>query len=127
MPHITETIDQRFDDPERASELAKMLNLRWTEIEQGADGPLYGHGTEYQADGGCWAVLTDDEADTAWNESLESYLDECVLEALPEIAQQYFDRESWKRNARMDGRGHSLSGYDGEERDAGEYVVFRSN
>ena len=27
----------------------------------------------------------------------------------------YFDDEKWKRDARFDGRGHSLSSYDGAE------------
>ena len=27
----------------------------------------------------------------------------------------YFDEEKWKRDARYDGRGHSLSSYDGAE------------
>lgn len=64
---------------------------------------------------GDWLVVTDDEADELWNASLESYLDDCVLAALPEIARNYFDREAWKKDARIDGRAQSLATYDGDE------------
>lgn len=85
----------------------------------------FSHGsTEYM-------VLTDDEADEAWDESLQSYLDECVLPELPETARRYFDEDAWKEDAKMDGRGHSLSGYDGNESEviiADEvYYIFRTN
>lgn len=78
-----------------------------------------------------WLVLTDEEADEEWDRQLESYLDECVLYSLPELAQTYFDRESWKRDARMDGRGHAVSGYDGHEYEEvvndTSYYIFRIN
>ena len=75
--------------------------------------------------------MTEDEANQAWDESLDSYLDDCVLPELPKVAQQYFDRDSWKRDARHDGRGHSLSSYDGEDNEVkvdGEYLyIYRTN
>lgn len=74
-----------------------------------------------------YLVLTEDEAEEAWDEELERYLDECVLPELSETAQAYFDRESWKRDARHDGRGHALSGYDGNECDSEGFVLFRIN
>jgi len=58
---------------------------------------------------------TDSEMDEAWDESLQSYLDECVLPDLPEQMQQYFDEEKWKTDALQDGRAHSLNRYDGGE------------
>jgi hypothetical protein len=76
-------------------------------------------------------VLTDDEADDAWDESLDNYIDECILPELPDFAANYFDEERWKRDARIDGRGHSLSLYDGAENDVefnGEtYYIYRTN
>ncbi len=62
-----------------------------------------------------WAVLTDSEADTAWEASLDSYLDECVLPELHGAVRCYFDEEAWKRDARHDGRGHAINSYDGDE------------
>ena len=79
---------------------------------------IYGvHNTEdYQDDyTHNYMILTDDEADEKWEESLDSYLDECVYPELPETTKRYFDDEAWKRDARYDGRGHSLSTYDGNE------------
>ena len=61
------------------------------------------------------AVLTDSEADIEWDQSLESHLEECIYPELPENMRFYFDDEKWKKDARMDGRGHSLSCYDGNE------------
>jgi hypothetical protein len=64
---------------------------------------------------GEYMLLTDDEADIKWKECLESYLEECVLAELPETAQMYFDRDRWMDDAKVDGRGHSISSYDGCE------------
>jgi len=39
-----------------------------------------------------------------------------------------FDEETWKRDARHDGRGHALASYDGDEIDLADgYVAFRIN
>lgn len=80
---------------------------------------------------GEYRVLTDDEADTAWDEYLDSYLDDCILSELKGPLAQYFDRDAWKRDARHDGRGHCLSSYDGEEHEIkvdGEwFYIYRTN
>lgn len=65
---------------------------------------------------GEYRVLTSDEADEAWEESLDSYIDDCIMPELGDkTLAQYFDRDAWKRDARHDGRGHCLSSYDGDE------------
>lgn len=78
-----------------------------------------------------YRVLTDEEADEAWEESLDSYIDECILPGLPKQFQQYFDTKKWKSDAKMDGRGHSLNYYDGEEYDeevnGTTYYIYRTN
>ena len=58
-----------------------------------------------------YLVLTDEEANDKWDESLDSYLDEILHKYL----QRYFDCEAWKSDARNDGRGHYLAAYDGDE------------
>lgn len=64
-----------------------------------------------------YLVLTDDEADQMWDEYLENYIDDCILPELPEQYRCYFDNESFKDDARTDGRGHSLASYDGVEKE----------
>ena len=77
----------------------------------------------------CYLVYTDDEANEAWEEALDHYLDDCVLPELPESAQQYFNIDDWKSDAKYDGRGHSLSMYDGEEHEVTikgtDYYIYR--
>lgn len=84
-----------------------------------------------ESEPGEYRVLTSDEADEAWEESLESYIDECILPECPEPVRSYFDREAWKHDAKHDGRGHCLSSYDGEEHEVkidGEwYYIYRVN
>jgi hypothetical protein len=86
-----------------------------------------------------YLVLTDSEADEKWEESLDSYIEECITPEIDKLSEgagnlSYyitFDEETWKRDARMDGRGHSLSSYDGcenEETVEGEtFYIYRTN
>lgn len=78
-----------------------------------------------------YMVLTDEEANQKWEESLDSYLEDIVYPELPEYLRNYFDEEKWKYDARMDGRGHSLSPYDGNESEEtveGEtFYIYRTN
>lgn len=80
----------------------------------------------YEVEGGEVLVVTESERDERWDENLESYIDECILPELPEMAQQYFDYEKWKRDARFDGAGHCLSHYDGVEHEYkfGEHWIY---
>jgi hypothetical protein len=68
----------------------------------------------FEVGGREYLVLDDSERDSRWDESLESYLDECGVEGADS---SYFDRERWKKDARMDGAGHTLASYDGDERE----------
>lgn len=78
-----------------------------------------------------YMVCTEDEANEKWEESLDNYLEECVYPDLPENMKNYFDDEAWKRDAKCDGRGHSLSSYDGCENEIninGEwFFIYRIN
>jgi hypothetical protein len=78
-----------------------------------------------------YMVLDEDEKESRWDDSLESYLDDCGVEGADS---PYFDREAWKRDARMDGAGQSLSAYDGAEHEfccpdggRGWFHIFRTN
>ncbi len=80
-------------------------------------------------DDGEYLVVTDDEADELWDQDLENYIDDCL--EIPTAMEGYFDREAWKKDARSDGRAHSLSRYDGneDEAEAGnyEFYIYRVN
>lgn len=100
---------------------ADWVNENRTEVEElGED--------DYSVD---YRVLTDDEANQAWEESLDSYIEECIQPELDRINEGQgnlsyyikFDEETWKRYAKMDGRGRSLSSYDGHEH---EETVFNT-
>lgn len=104
-------------DKEHARDHRDTLREAW-QVMAGEATEIKDRRTDEETNSGEYMVLTDDEADRAWDESLDSYLDECVLGELPEMARNYFDREKWKDDAKLDGRGHSLSGYDSEENEA---------
>lgn len=94
---------------------------------------LFGYGVTIEYGRATYAVLTDDEADGACDNALDAYLDECILPELPELAQQYFDRDAWKADAMHDGRGHWLAGYDSNEDEAVDpatgtrFYIYRIN
>ena len=92
-------------------EQAKMLALMM-HLGEDVNATEIGEYDRYDSD---YLVLTDDEANEEWEASLDNYLEECIYPELPDNMRYYFDEEKWKRDARYDGRGHSLSSYDGNE------------
>ena len=95
-------IEEESFDPKEAIEVTRD-NTDEEDIERNDD-----LGLKYDI-----TVYTDSEADEEWDLSLDSYIDDCL--EIPKEIEYYFDRDKWKDDARMDGRGHSLSYYDGEE------------
>lgn len=118
-----------FMNPERVLALAKELDLTLEEalndISEESDGETFTYSNQE------YLVLTDDEADTKNDESIDNYIDECILPEIPERYQFYFDDEKFKRDARMDGRGSNLAGYDGAEESQNvndtTYYIYRTN
>ena len=81
-----------------------------------------------------YSVGTDDEADSAWDAELDNYIEECITPEIKKLEvgnlSSYikFDEEMWKRDAKMDGRGHFLASYDGDEIELnGGFYAFRLN
>jgi hypothetical protein len=109
---------KEFNKPERVEALAKHLECCPSTIEEVSDNNYTGQGKEF-------LVLTDGEADDLQDEYFENYIDDCL--DIPEKMVNYFDREAWKRDAKADGRGRSLSSYDGEENYQGEFFIYRVN
>ena len=100
-----------------------LVALAWGRKNDGQDciGPediILDEGYEVRILAETYRVLTEEEKDEAWEEALESYGSECV----EGFNGPYFDREKWKRDARLDGAGNLLSPYDGNEH---EYCVSR--
>jgi len=96
------------DEPAKVKALSEWLECDPSDITEEDSNRFGAHGRDY-------LVVDDDEADELWDESLESYIDECI--EIPENMKFYFDRDRWKKDARVDGRGHSLGRYDGNEND----------
>jgi hypothetical protein len=50
---------------------------------------------------------------------------------MPKSIQNYFDKEEFIKDAKFDGRGHSLSAYDGNEQEQTvndvTYYIYRQN
>ncbi len=80
--------------------------------------------TVLDAESGLFAIGSDEEADDAWVRGMESYFDECVLPEVPDHLQSYIDEDKWMDDAKMDGRGHVLSTYDGTETQIEDLVLF---
>lgn len=109
--------------------LAKHLGCKQKEIQQSSyDENIFETG-DYEE----YLVVTDDEADQLWDEDLDHYIEEIIYPQFDSISlsDRYFDEETWKEDARQDGRGQSLSGYDGLEHsvEVGEdtFYIYRRN
>lgn len=78
-----------------------------------------------------YLILTDDEADERFEESLDTYIEECIMPEIPERYRFYFDEKLWKRDAAYDGRGNSLASYDDNEHEINYkgtyYYIYRTN
>lgn len=116
---------------EKAVALAQHLDLTLrellvdNELEVDSDDITFTYGRQE------YKVMTDKEADDAWEESLDNYIDEYILPEIPTAYQHYFDDEKWKRDAKYDSRGNSLNYYDGTEKEQKVngtwYYIYRTN
>jgi hypothetical protein len=114
-----------YKTDEKAQALAQHLGVKPSDIT------VIDELENYEVDGSEYRVLTDSEADEANDESIQNYIDDCILPELPEAYRFYFDDEAFMRDARMDGRGHNLNYYDGTEYEAEIngtwYYIYQTN
>ena len=119
------------EQEEQRAEAIKEVTDELDSIVENSWGTYNYYGREYD-------VLTDEEADDRWEQELDNYIDECIMPELEKAEDSigirisyYFDDEAWKRDARIDGRGHTLSRYDGceyEEKVNGTwYYIYRQD
>jgi hypothetical protein len=109
----------------RIKALAQFLSISEDDITESYE-------NNFEADGAEYMVLNDLEADIACDDYLDNYLQDCILNQIPENLRNYFDQESFKDDCiHSDGRGHILSGYDGEENeqtvDGETFYIYRVN
>ena len=126
----TEAVNNMFGaDAEKIVALALHLQIDFEEAQRievaSYDDCVLEYGREE------YLVCTDSEADDKWDAELENYIDECILPEIPEEYRNYFDNNAWKSDAKQDGRGHSLSRYDGDEDEqtvlGTTYYIYRQN
>ena len=125
--------DEEFEDEEEKQErLQELADERHDKIEEIKDElnnitNEYDHVYSYYSEE--YIVATDEEADEIEDECLDNYIEECL--EIPDNIRPYFDEEKWKDDARMDGRGHIISTYDGNENEEKVngtwYYIYRMN
>jgi hypothetical protein len=98
-------------DAELCAALCKMFDLSEDDLQD-----IEIDGNRVTVQGTDYLAGDDGEMDEEWDNYLENYIDECL--EIPESVERYFDREKWKDDAKMDGRGHSLNSYNGGEEEA---------
>ena len=108
--------------------LAQHLQIDTACIEDSI-GALNYDGCTFETDNEEYLVLTEEEADTKWEECLDMYI-ECCL-GIPEHIRDYFDDDAWKEDAMRDGRGHAIAQYDGVEYEESvedvDFYIYRIN
>lgn len=123
MNRITKKVKSVKKNQIKMTKLEALAN--YLEVEESEITESFGC---YDTPHGDYSVLTDSEADDAWEESIDNYIDECILPELPLSYRGYFDRKQFHYDAQMDGRAHSLSMYDGIEHELeGDYYAYRVN
>lgn len=79
-----------------------------------------------------YMILTDDEADDMYNDYLDNYIEECILDQIPDNLRFYFDDDRFKNDCKLEGgRGYALASYDGHEHEyyynGTTYYIYRLN
>lgn len=78
-------------------------------------------------DGGEVRIISEDHIDSVWTESLINQIEECYAEvsALPSFIE--IDWNATVENCKHDGMGHHFNSYDGNEHNAENVYIFRTN
>ena len=81
---------------------------------------------EFEYDPETYLVLTDREADEKFKEKIEDDINNIVFADIPKQYQSYFDAESYIKDVELsDGRGPTISSYDGQEHEESGYFIYR--
>ena len=124
-PDFESYVDEEASEEEQEEQRDEAI----FEVTRELDSIVEGHSNMFSYYNEDYYVLTDLEADDMEDDSLDNYINECILPEIPEHLQNYFDEVAWKRDARMDGRGHIISSYDGceyeETVEGTTYYIYR--
>jgi hypothetical protein len=81
-------------------------------------------------DGNEYRIISDDCIWDIYRDEIQQIVEDCYelnLDKLPGFIAVKIDWEETAQNAFADGYGHTFSGYDGSEYEAGNHWIFRTN
>jgi hypothetical protein len=84
----------------------------------------------FDFDGNEYRLITDSKIWSIYVDEIECIVNDCYnlkLDKVPDFIALSIDWEQTAKNAYVDGYGHTFSGYDGSEYEAGGYWIFRTN
>jgi hypothetical protein len=108
-------------DEEDTDSLIEALDV----IEDGIGGDF-----TLEFDGNEYRVICDDCIWGSYRDEIQQIVEDCYelnLDKLPAFIAVKIDWEETAQNAYADGYGHTFSGYDGSEYEAGNHWIFRTN
>jgi hypothetical protein len=100
------------EEVEKYLALLRHLDLTTADV----DPDIFIDGNKITIQGFDYLVCTDEQADSEFEDSIENYVDDCVILEIPKHLQQYFDTDRFIEDAKYNfGRGQQLNYYDGSE------------
>lgn len=84
----------------------------------------------FDFDGNGYRLISDDAIWDIYVDEIKNIVNDCYelnLDKIPDFVAVSIDWEQTAKNAYVDGYGHTFSGYDGSECEAGGYYIFRTN
>lgn len=84
----------------------------------------------FDFDGNEYRIISEDSIWGIYVDEIRQIVEDCYelnLDKIPDFIAVSIDWEKTAENAYADGYGHTFSGYDGSEENAGGYYIFRTN
>lgn len=81
-------------------------------------------------DGNEYRIIKDSAIWEIYRDAIEQIVTDCYdlkLDSLPSFIAVSFDWEETAKNAYVDGYGHTFASYDGDDREAADHWIFRTN
>jgi hypothetical protein len=84
----------------------------------------------FEFDGNEYRIIKESAIWEIYRDEIQNIVEDCYylhLHNIPDFVAFSIDWEETAKNAYADGYGHTFSGYDGSEAEAGGYYIFRTN